>query len=817
VLLEGQGARIDLTETGIYDYLMSEVFENQPDQVQHFLLHTSVLDELTEPLCDTLMGRESQAILRTIRSNNLFISRVEQAGLETTYRYHPLFHEFLISRLRRTDEARYKELHVRAADHFAHRMDWHAALVHYAEAERFAEIKDIMLRHYDELSCAGHYESLALWIDLLPPDQFSVGLQLKRAMLANALEQSDTALCLYANAIAHFESQGNKTQLALALIERSWALSRSGGYDQAIADCQEALLLLSNESDASSLAGRAYRYLGVYHTENGDPASALHYLSLAHQHWSRSNEAPSYMARLAETTGMAYGMQGDLPSAIEQCTRALSLWSSLGSESGAASALNSIGMAHHRLAEYETALETFKEALVKSRSAGSIRVEAYALASLGDLYRDLGQFEQALDAYEQALERNQYMGEAYLNSCLIHARAEALYLAGQVERAQAEIELALSRKMLSKMHEAHHRVVLAATLLDQRKNNQAKKELESVLLEPSLQSEVAFRGHLQLAQAAMIENHPQESQKHLHTAIHLAQEAGLTQPLCVESLNHIQVLEFVTAQEGQSTELKEWISAAKQLEQTRKRLAKASEASSRRSYPVLQINALGTSRVLKDNQLVSWRTTQAKELFFYLLAHPDGQTKEQVGVTLWPVHSRSKLSSIFRSSLFRVRKALFSEVVLFEGETYRLNPSIDCRYDVEDFETAFTKGELADNPVQKAHFYRQALACYKGEFLSDLYAGWIQHFREALQARYLKGLAFLADFNLDNRNHPRAIEYARRILSVEELHEGAYHVLIRAYARSGQRPTAKRIYDEYIAMLSRFGLEPESDWNSLCH
>ena len=52
---------------------------------------------------------------------------------------------------------------------------------------------------------------------------------------------------------------------------------------------------------------------------------------------------------------------------------------------------------------------------------------------------------------------------------------------------------------------------------------------------------------------------------------------------------------------------------------------------------------------------------------------------------------------------------------------------------------------------------------------------------------------------------------------VEEHHEGAYYVLIRAYARSGQRPTAKQIYDQYLEMLNRFGLEPESDWDSLCH
>jgi two-component SAPR family response regulator len=153
---------------------------------------------------------------------------------------------------------------------------------------------------------------------------------------------------------------------------------------------------------------------------------------------------------------------------------------------------------------------------------------------------------------------------------------------------------------------------------------------------------------------------------------------------------------------------------------------------------------------------------------------------------------------------------------LFEGETYRLSPEVNYEYDVEAFEEAFSKAELADNPVQKAYHYRQAVALYKGEFLADLYAEWISHFREALQTRHLQGLAFLAQFSLDNGNHPQAIEYARRILAVEEHHEGAYHTLIRAYARSGQRPNAKQIYERYRDMLARFDLEPQMNWEDLC-
>jgi ATP/maltotriose-dependent transcriptional regulator MalT/DNA-binding SARP family transcriptional activator len=816
-LLQSQDAAfLDLSETGIYDFLMSEVLSNQSDPVRRFLLHTSVLDELTVQICDHLVDQDSQPILRILEKHNLFISRVEQEGLETAFRYHPLFQEFLVNQLCSQDPDLYRDLNLSAAEYYAQAENWHAALTHYSQAQCFVKIKDIVLAHYQELDTTGHRESLAHWIDSLPPGQCPAGLQLKRAALANDLEQIDTALRLYTNVIVYFEGAGNKRELALALIERSYALSRSGNYGEAITDCQEALSLLSDEQGTESLQGRAYRYLGAYYAETGDPPSALHFLARAQQSWTKCNAPPSRMALLAQTTGMAYEMEGKFQQALQQCQKALAIWQSLQNAVGIADALNGVGVAYHRLGKYSEALETLSSALDESRTAGSIRAAAYALASLGDLYRDLGQFEQALAFYDQSLDQNDLLGEAFLNSYLLNMRAETLYLAGQTERARAEIEHTLSQEILPHPHQTRHRIVLAATLIRQNNSNQARQLLERVLQEPNLQAETAFRGHLKLAQAAMVENQPEESKQHLQRAICLAQEAGLTQPLCVESLNHLGVLQFVTEQSGQDNELEKWIKAAQDLEKVRKKLAASSQDGTVTDvFPELRIETLGTSQVFKADELVSWRTTQSKELFLYMLTHPNGQTKEQIGATIWPNHSRAKLFSIFRSSLFRLRKALFSEVVLYEDEQYLLNPDIEYTYDVRAFQESFTQAETADNPVQRAHHYRRAVDQYKGEFLADLYADWILDLREALRTRYLQALSFLAQFNLGNRNYPQAIGYARQILSTDEHHEIAYQILITAYVRCGQRPRAKQIYDEYRQMLAEFDLEPQRDWGQL--
>src|SRR3712207_4265009 len=45
----------------VLDFLAAEVLERQPERVREFLLETSILDSLTGPLCDALIGRRDGA------------------------------------------------------------------------------------------------------------------------------------------------------------------------------------------------------------------------------------------------------------------------------------------------------------------------------------------------------------------------------------------------------------------------------------------------------------------------------------------------------------------------------------------------------------------------------------------------------------------------------------------------------------------------------------------------------------------------------------------------------------------------------------
>jgi LuxR family transcriptional regulator, maltose regulon positive regulatory protein len=116
-----EGKRDTATVAGddpyVADYLHRESLSRQPAQTQRFLRRTAVLDQVCGPLCDTVLNSSGSAgQLRQLEASSLFLVALDRR--REWYRYHPLFREFLLGELRRTEADVIETLHVRAADWF---------------------------------------------------------------------------------------------------------------------------------------------------------------------------------------------------------------------------------------------------------------------------------------------------------------------------------------------------------------------------------------------------------------------------------------------------------------------------------------------------------------------------------------------------------------------------------------------------------------------------------------------------------------------------------------------------------------------------
>ncbi len=114
---EGQGraATVAGDDRYVADYLYREILIRQPKAIQRFLRRTAVLDQLSGPLCEAVLGSSAAAIqLRRIEAHGLFLTPLDRR--REWYRYHGLFRGFLLGELRRTEPDLIPTLHRRAAD-----------------------------------------------------------------------------------------------------------------------------------------------------------------------------------------------------------------------------------------------------------------------------------------------------------------------------------------------------------------------------------------------------------------------------------------------------------------------------------------------------------------------------------------------------------------------------------------------------------------------------------------------------------------------------------------------------------------------------
>ncbi len=123
----------------VVDYLMDEVFEMQSQEVQHFMMCTSILDRFCASLCHALFpDREGvnddhwQEMLEYLERTNLFLTPLDNH--RSWYRYHHLMADLLHSKLQRINEFDIKSLHRLAGVWFAQEGLFDEAVKHLVKA-----------------------------------------------------------------------------------------------------------------------------------------------------------------------------------------------------------------------------------------------------------------------------------------------------------------------------------------------------------------------------------------------------------------------------------------------------------------------------------------------------------------------------------------------------------------------------------------------------------------------------------------------------------------------------------------------------------
>jgi LuxR family maltose regulon positive regulatory protein len=371
----------------IVDYLAEEVLQRQPEHVQQFLLHTSILDRLSGPLCDAVTGQEDgQNTLVGLERANLFLFSVDDR--RRWYRYHQLFADVLQARLLDEQPTVASDLHRRASEWYAQNGERSEAIRHALAGRDFAHAADLVELAIPELSRSRQEVTLLGWLAALPDHVVEV-----RPVLSVG----------YAGAILlGGGTDGVETRLRDA--ER-WLIPATGAGHGPAPPAEEMIVV--DDGEFLRLPGMIEVYRAALALARGDVPSTV-------GHAERALElapADDHLGRAAAAglSGLAFWSSGDLEagySAYADCLAGLRRANYIADTFGCAIALADIRVAQGRLGE---AMRIYEQTLQLAHQD-----EVPVLRGTADMYVGMSQIHREHDnlpAAAEALRRSQELGE----------------------------------------------------------------------------------------------------------------------------------------------------------------------------------------------------------------------------------------------------------------------------------------------------------------------------------------------------------------------------------------------------------------------
>jgi LuxR family maltose regulon positive regulatory protein len=170
--IEGSSVPVDRMHRYVDEYLAAEVLETQPQEVQKFLLRTSLLERMCGALCDAVTETTGgEARLEELERANLFIVPLDNE--RQWYRYHNLFAQVLHSRLKQSEPEEVLGLHIRASQWYEENGYVPEAVEHLMRGGEIERAVRIAEQHAETLLSSSNLEPLLHWVKSFPDEQVS--------------------------------------------------------------------------------------------------------------------------------------------------------------------------------------------------------------------------------------------------------------------------------------------------------------------------------------------------------------------------------------------------------------------------------------------------------------------------------------------------------------------------------------------------------------------------------------------------------------------------------------------------------------------
>ncbi len=810
-LMEGT----EQTGANLYDYFKRQVFDQQPAALKEFLLALAVFDEINPVLASSVLGLDQvDELFEQVRLRNLFI--IEYEDTLDRLRFHDLFHDFLLTHFRRQNYSLYTKMMLKAAQYYATQGEWERAVIRFIELKDYLRAVDIIEQVGAGFFETGRWDTLVAWIDAIPDIICSTRPQIiiLRAKIFAERGEYAAALELLGKAEAIYSQAGVGTQIAGVLVITSDILRLQGRASEAIRLAERALDLFNDRSLKDRwIIAQAHKIIGLGMMGQGKLSEGRQSLNIALRLYIELSDTHN-TGLVEHDLGLLHDLSGDLVNAIVHYRAALVVWEQVGNLSRWANTLNGLGVVYYLLGRYDEAKKMLTDALIKAQQIKDQRIEAYILASLGDLYRDLGAYEQSRQIYLHALEVSQRGKIISMGIYALDGLGNIFRLEGDLAEAENKLTEALSQAISVESRYIQGVCIISMGILNIQKGNlqQARSYLDQAdeKLSSSGLHYLHSRAHLHRAWMYYCLHDWKSAWTDLNEALRLVEMLGFDQFLIVEGRDMLPLFAKALQRGSRQKQLHDIIrriNGYRSATAQNAAIAVPTETSSE-----LRIYSLGQPEVILDRMRVQWEISKSRDLFFYILQNPSGLSRDQIGAVFWPDYNPERLEMAFRSTLYRLRRDLFKNVIVHEDGLYRFNKSINYWLDVEQFDRLVREAEQTAYLELCGALLSEAISLHRGDYLQGVYAEWVTIERERHQVSYLHAMDRLANILKEQGKYRSAIDLYQRILLVDPFQESAHLELIRCYYLLGDRASAIHHYHDYARRLDHeLGLAPNRE------
>nr|MBA3241339.1 tetratricopeptide repeat protein [Acidobacteriota bacterium] len=816
------------SERDIFDYFAEEVFADEPEDVRHFLLRVSLLERVEPETCSRLFPEaHNVSMLQTLARRNVFISLASD-GRGEEYRLHPLFRSFLQRRLR-VEEGRTGVAfeHARIADHFLGLEQWEQAMNHLLAAEDHERAAQTIAERGGAWITAGALASLASFADALPTSALEAHPRAlaHRAEVARLKDEYDAAQGLFHRAATLLHEQDDREGEAEALHSLATLARRRGECETAFSYLDRAVALTDERSVVRTKCGNTR---GLCLVALGQWTEAEREFRAALQ--SAEERGDRYYARLiSHNLGTPAGIRGDFGEALRWLRRLVSEEQTDAPPVPQQSAAHlNIARCHFHLghlADCEQHLDRALEICQLFNLAG-LRGEIFEF--YGNLYREQNDLSHAVEFYDRAERAYEEAGVELARTELLEERGLLALQMGDLKEARSLLDRLVEARARDEM--GRQRAVLARgrVLIAEGREEPAREELY-----PALNYFRAHGLYVNEAPAAMLlavceqaAGNDSVMLEHLRRALDLSARYDYEYRLGRWVAQYPRLFATQEAAELLPQDLREQLpvnlaaqaAAAIPSDESRPSVVIVAQPSAD-----LTVRMLGAVEIFRDPSRPfaadAWVTRRARDILCFIASRRHRRvSKDTIMDTFWGEADFVAIEKNFHPTISHIRKALNSnqplkqKFLLYRDGDYHLNPEFSYRIDTEEFDRLAAEGDAARRARDEEGFlrsYEEAVALYRGEFMSGSYDEWAEEQRSYYREQFLRLLEILAASAQKSEDWSRALQLAQRILREDPFREDVHCTIMRAHAAQGNRVAAREQYESLRKLLRKeLGVEP---------